>query len=127
MTSEWRRRVAVGAAVVALSWMTAAAAGAAAVRWEEGSGLTEPRVVEKAPPQYPEEARKEKVQGAVVLEATIETDGKVSETTVVEDPDARLTAAAREAVAKWRFEPARDAKGKPVAVRYRVTVAFKLQ
>jgi len=127
MPSKYGRRVAIGAAVAVLFWATAAVAGAAAVRWEEGSGLTEPQVVEKAPPKYPDEARKERVQGAVVLEATIETDGRVSETAVVEDPDARLTAAAREAVAKWRFEPARDAKGKPVAVRYRVTVAFKLQ
>lgn len=127
MSSKYGRGVAIGAAVAALFWVTAAVAGAAAVRWEEGSGLTEPRAVEKAPPSYPEEAQKERVQGAVVLEATIATDGRVSETAVVEDPDARLTAAAREAVAKWRFEPARDAKGNPVAVRYRVTVAFKLQ
>ena len=39
----------------------------------------------------------------------------------VQDPDARLTAAAREAVARWRFEPARDDDGPGGAVRYRLT------
>lgn len=104
-----------------------AAGGEKVARWEKGSGLSEPKVIEKAPPAYPEEARKEKVQGEVVLEATITVKGETRDLATVQDPDARLTAAAREAVARWRFEPARDAKGRPVAVRYLVTVNFKLQ
>ena len=51
----------------------------------------------------------------------------IPEAAAVKDPDPRLTKAATEAVLQWRFEPARDAQGKPVAVVYTVTVAFKLQ
>lgn len=105
----------------------AAAGGEKVARWEKGSGLTEPKVIEKAPPVYPEEARAEKVQGVVILDATITAKGEARDLTTVQDPDARLTAAAHEAVARWRFEPARDAEGRAVAVRYKVTVNFKLQ
>ena len=84
-------------------------------------------MIEKAPPAYPEEARKEKVEGVVILEATITAKGETRDVATVQDPDARLTAAAREAVSGWRFDPARDSKGRAVAVRYQVTVAFKLQ
>jgi len=46
---------------------------------------------------------------------------------VVGDPDARLTEAAAAAAGQWKFEPARNGEGKPVAVLYTVTIAFKLQ
>ena len=103
-----------------------ATAGGAPEQWTKESGLSEPKAIEKVAPTYPEEAKKERVQGAVVVEATIGTDGAVSDLKAIEDPDARLTVAALEAVAKWRFEPARDAKGRAVAVRFTVTVNFKL-
>jgi TonB family protein len=104
-----------------------AAGGETVARWEKGSGLSEPKVIEKAPPAYPEEARQEKIEGAVILEATITVKGETRDLATVQDPDARLTAAAREAVARWRFEPARDAEDRAVAVRYQVTVNFRLQ
>jgi TonB family protein len=130
MHETWRW---IGAAVVAftvaLGVLIGASPGAAGEKpqqWTAESGLSEPKAIEKVPPSYPEEAKKERVQGAVVVEATIGTDGVVSDLKAIEDPDARLTAAALEAVARWRFEPARDAKGKAVAVRFTVTVNFKL-
>jgi TonB family protein len=124
--NEWL--LAVGTALGLLLWLAGPLAGGEKVaRWEKGSGLSEPRVLEKAPPAYPEDARQEKIQGEVVLDVTITTKGDVTDLETVQDPDARLTAAAREAVARWRFAPARDAEGHAVAVRYRLTVAFKLQ
>lgn len=120
--------VAIGAALgVCLGLAGPLAGGEQLARWEPGSGLSEPKVIEKAPPAYPEEARKEKVEGVVILEATITAQGATSDLATVQDPDVRLTAAAREAVARWRFAPARDAKGRAVAVRYQLTVRFKLQ
>ncbi len=112
--------------VVGLGWLVAGAGGAP-VRWEEGSGLSEPKVEQRVNPTYPEEARAEGVTGVVVLEATIDPTGTVVATTPVQDPDARLTKAATEAVRQWRFAPARTADGEAVAVIYTVTVAFKLQ
>ena len=60
-------------------WLGAslATAGGAPEQWSKESGLTEPKTIEKVEPVYPEEARKERVQGAVVLEATVGTDGGV--------------------------------------------------
>ena len=99
--------------------------GLEVIHWLK-EGMSEPKIVERVAPAYPEAAREEKVQGAVVVEVTIGTDGRVSDAKAIEDPDARLTAAALEAVAQWRFEPARTAQGKAVAVRLAVTVNFKL-
>jgi len=104
-----------------------AIAAEAPPKWTAESGLSEPKLVERVNPAYPEEARKEKVQGVVLIDATIGTDGVVSAVQAIEDPDARLTAAALAAVAKWRFEPARERDGKAVVVRFTVTLAFKLK
>jgi protein TonB len=109
-------------------WLTWASAATRSepTQWTEESGLSEPKAIEKVNPVYPEDAREEKVQGAVVLELTIGADGEVTSVDVVKDPDARLTRAAVDAVAQWRFEPARNSDGEPVAVLYKVTIAFKL-
>ncbi len=110
-------------------WLTCASAGARSEpsHWTKDSGLSEPKVIEKVNPVYPEEARDEKVQGVVVLDITVDTEGVVSAAKVMKDPDARLSKAAVEAVNQWKFEPARTSTGDPVAVVYTVTVAFKLQ
>jgi protein TonB len=124
--SDGRMLAVLAAMVLCFGAARALAGEARPPRWEKGCGLTEPTLVEKVAPAYPAEAREEKVQGTVVLEVTITTKGEVTEIESVEDPDARLTAAAREAVARWRFEPARDDDGDAAAVRYRLTVSFRL-
>ncbi len=98
-----------------------------APRVEPGLGWREPVAVKKVPPDYPEEARKAKVMGIVVLEAEIAADGRVTDAWVLESPSPLLTAAAVEAVRRWEFEPARDAAGQAVAVRYVVTLNFTLR
>jgi len=110
-------------------WLTCVSAGAPATpaRWTEDSGLSEPKVVEKVNPVYPDEAKAERVQGVVVLDVTVDTAGVVSDAKVLEDPDPRLSQAAVDAVRQWRFEPARSAKGEAVAVVYTVTVKFMLK
>lgn len=98
-----------------------------APRVEPGLGWREPVAVKKVPPAYPEEARKAKVMGIVVLEAEIAADGRVTDAWVLESPSPLLTTAAIEAVRGWQFEPARDAAGQAVAVRYVVTLNFTLR
>jgi TonB family protein len=98
-----------------------------AVALDQGRRSERAQGVEKVAPAYPEEARAEKVQGEVVLDLAVDTDGAVSEVNVVKDPDARLSEAAAAAAGQWKFEPARTSEGKPVAVLYTVTIAFKLQ
>ena len=112
-------------AVLAVLWLAipaAAAPGAAGVcaaKTEEG--LPIPKLVERVDPAYPEDCRKEGVSGDVILEILIGRDGSVKVERVVESPDARLSAAASEAAARWRYEPPAQ------AVRCQVTVRFKLQ
>ena len=89
-------------------------------------GVTEPAVIHQESPVYPEEARKEKIQGVVELEVVVEADGSVGDITVLEDPDPSLSQAAVEAVRQWRYEPARLEDGTVVAVYMHLTVNFRL-
>ena len=95
------------------------------VRYDEQT-MNEPKKVHHVTPTYPEDAKEEGVQGDVVLDAVIAEDGSVRETRVLKGEDARLVGAAQDAVGQWRFEPVRDAKGRPIQVLFTVTVRFML-
>ena len=90
-----------------------------------GGDVKEPVELTRVQPTYPEEARKNRVQGRVVLEAVIDEKGNVTKVEAIESPDPTLTDAAIEAVKKWTYKPATK-KGKPVKVIMTVTVSFKL-
>lgn len=91
------------------------------------SGNVQPPVRVYAPdPVYPEPARQARVEGVVVLQAIIDTLGRVADLKVLKGLPSGLTEAAVEAVSQWRFEPA-TLEGRPVAVRYLVTVSFSVQ
>ena len=66
------------------------------------------KTVKTASPVYPAIAAKMRVEGTVKLEATIESDGNVSDVKVLSGHQL-LTQAAAEAVKKWKYESA-DAK-----------------
>ncbi len=108
---------------------------AAAVQGEqakESSGTdgksddVKPEIIEKVSPKYPEEAKKEKVTGKVIVEATVGTDGHVADAKVVNEADARLAQAAIDAVKQWKFKPIQK-DGKPVKVKTTVTLNFQLK
>jgi TonB family protein len=89
-----------------------------------GGGIREPRRIDYVPPVYPEPARAAGVQGLVILEATIDTDGSVTGIKVLRSiPD--LDQAAINAVRQWRYQPTL-LNGQPVAVMTTVTVNFAL-
>lgn len=90
-----------------------------------GGDVKEPVEIQRVQPSYPEEARKNRIQGRVIVEAVIDENGTVTKVRAVESPDPMLTEAALEAVKKWTYKPATK-KGKPVKVFLTVTVAFKL-
>jgi TonB family protein len=83
----------------------------------------ESRLVHKIEPIYPEAARQAKVQGVVVLDAVIGTDGTVVDLRAVSGPD-ELAAAAVDAVKWWRFRPY-VLSGQVVAVKTRLAVEFR--
>jgi TonB family protein len=89
-----------------------------------GGGIKEPARVTYVDPVYPRIAQQAKVQGTVILEARIGTDGSVQDVRVLKTI-ALLTEAAVEAVRQWRYTPTL-LNGEPVEVLMVVTVNFSL-
>ena len=77
----------------------------------------------KVDPIYPEAARRAKVQGVVVLDATIGPDGTVVDVHAIRGPD-ELAHAALDAVKWWRFQPYR-ANGQAMEVETSLAVEFR--
>ncbi len=74
---------------------------------------------------YPALAQHMNVQGSVVLQAVIGTDGVIQNLRVVSGP-AILSSAARQAVLEWRFKPVLQ-DGQPVETKARITVNFTIK
>jgi protein TonB len=89
-----------------------------------GGQLQPPRLLSSAPPIYPANARRQRVQGEVVLDALLDETGKVAKMTVISGPVA-LQSAAQDAVRKWKYAPAR-LNGAPISVHTTVSVRFSL-
>jgi len=85
-----------------------------------------PRLIKKVEPVYPEEARKAKVSGVVILSVRTDEKGNVEAVRVLRSVDPLLDQAAIDAVKKWKYEPfIKD--GKPRKIVFTVTVRFKLK
>jgi len=90
-------------------------------------GITPPRAITKIPPQYTPLARESRVQGVVIMQAIIETNGQISDVKVLKGLPMGLEEAAVEAIRQWTFDPALDGDGNPVRVYYNLTINFRLQ
>jgi TonB family protein len=80
------------------------------------------RLIHRVDPKYPKEARKNKTQGSVVLEATIEKNGNVTDLSIISG-DLVLADAAVDAVRGWTFEPY-TGSGQPIQVRQKLKFDF---
>ncbi len=103
----------------------AAAAGGEGQVLKVGGDVKEPVVLHQVQPAYPEEARKNRVQGVVKLAAVIDEKGIVVKVEPIESPDPSLSEAAAAAVKQWTYKPATK-NGKPVKVGMTITVNFRL-
>jgi periplasmic protein TonB len=81
-------------------------------------------ISKKVDPEYPEKARKQHIQGTVVLQATIGKEGDVENLQVISG-DSMLAAASIEAVKQWKYKPYL-VNGEPVEVETQVDVIFTL-
>jgi protein TonB len=88
--------------------------------------MVPPKLVNRVHPQYPELARKARLEGRVFLQAVITTDGSVREVTVLRSSNPLFNDVAVEAVRQWRYEPALQG-GRPVTVYFTVIVDFRLE
>jgi len=92
-------------------------------------GITAPRIIKSARPNYPPEAMRAKVQGRVKMEMVVQADGTVGEVRVVASLDRNkfgLDDAAVKAVKEMRFTPAmRDGVAIPVLLSTEIAFAAK--
>ena len=90
------------------------------------TGGSVPSCVYCPPPSYTKKARKDKVEGSVVLEVTITPDGRATNISVKKSLREDLDTQAMNAVAKWKFKPATAPNGKVVPVICPIEVNFRL-
>jgi TonB family protein len=90
-----------------------------------GGNIRVPTKVKDVRPLYPPAAQSAGIQGVVIIEATIDVDGRVGDAKVLRSiPE--LDQAALEAVRQWEFTPT-ELNGVLVPVIMTVTVNFTLQ
>jgi periplasmic protein TonB len=88
------------------------------------SGVAAGLLMVKSNPAYPEKARKDRIQGAVVLHAIIDKKGDVASLDVVSG-DPVLAKAAIKAVKKWKYL-SYLINGQPVEIETIIQVNFTL-
>jgi len=84
-----------------------------------------PVLLSEVRPNYPKEAKEKQLEGAVSLDVLIDEKGSVRQVSVIEGLEI-FRAGAVEAMRKFKFKPAK-VDGKPVAVRIRYSIKFKLE
>jgi TonB family protein len=92
---------------------------------QKHGGIQPARLLKKTIPVYPALAKKARIQGVVLLEATITESGRLEEVTVVSG-HRMLIDAALDAIRQWRYEPARS-NGTPMRSPVNIRVNFVLQ
>jgi TonB family protein len=85
--------------------------------------VMEKLVTHRVDPEYPPAARPAKLQGVIVLDVVVGSDGSVMEVRALNGPEV-LAQAATEALRWWRFEPYR-VDGKAMVVETKVAMEFK--
>jgi bla regulator protein blaR1 len=96
-----------------------------AVKYDPNAGITAPKLIDKVDPVYPEEAKKNGIQGVVICETTIDSSGKVVAVKVAKTTEEVFIQPTVDALAQWRFEPATK-DGEPIDVIYTLTVKYAL-
>ena len=99
---------------------------AVAPRAVEPDIITPPVLIRRSLPEYPAAARAAQLEGDVVLEAVVGSDGRVQDVRVLQSLHPLIDEAARNAVRKYEYSPGRR-NGTPELARVRTTVSFKLR
>jgi periplasmic protein TonB len=78
-----------------------------------------------AQPEYTDDARNARIEGAVLLQVEVDEKGVPTEAKVIRSLDKGLDRKATEAVLKWRFKPALK-DGKPVPSTAKIEINFRI-
>jgi len=89
------------------------------------SRVAEEMKIHDVQPKYPREARERGIEGDVLLQATIDTQGNIINLRAVQG-EPILVEASMDAVKKWRYRPYK-LKGEPVEVETTIRVQFHMR
>jgi TonB family protein len=89
-----------------------------------GGNVQQSKLMRQPSPQYPVEARENRIQGTVRLETLIGVDGRIVGLRVMSGPDA-LVDSALAAVRQWQYQPTL-LNGKPCYVVTFIDVNYRL-
>ena len=90
-----------------------------------GPGVSAPVPLKKQEPKYSVEARAARLQGTVVIQVAIGTDGLAHDARVLRGVGLGLDENAIDAVSQWQFKPAMK-DGQPVKVKATIEVNYRL-
>ena len=90
------------------------------------AGVTPPHATHVANPEYSDQARRKRIQGVVLLSTLVNEQGEPTDVQVEKGLGYGLDENAMRAVSQYRFQPATDRDGKPVAVRIKIEVSYRL-
>lgn len=133
------RRIGLTAGCVLLGLMTAGSALALRIGVDQNGSnasskgipnsvpakVMQNQLITKVPPVYPPDAKKDRIQGKVVLKAVIGVDGHVENLKVVSGPN-KLQQSSLDAVRQWVYKPYL-VNGNPVEVTTEITVIYSLR
>jgi protein TonB len=118
------RHVAVSLALLFCFAATLARGQVRPQRVRVSEGVMQGLVLKKVSPEYPQDAKKDHIQGAVELQVVVDKKGNVANIKVVGGPE-RLVPASINAVKQWKYRPYL-LNGDPMEVETKVTVNFTL-
>jgi TonB family protein len=113
--------------VVLMWWLVIATvnAGDQTRRVRVGGDVPRPKQLHRVYPPYPEKARQQRIEGEVVFEIVVSTEGNVIEAKVTKKLEPTLDEAALSAVKMWRYEGTK-LDGQPVEVIMPESLRFTL-
>jgi protein TonB len=102
--------------------------GGGGVVYGVGNGVSSPIPVRRPPPAYTPAAMRARLQGTVVLDCVVQTDGTCTDIRVMQslDPALGLDEQAIASARQWRFRPG-VRLGEPVPVRVTLEIAFNIR
>ncbi len=90
-----------------------------------GGQLVQPKLISSVASAYPAAAKAAHAEGDVLIDALIDSTGKVVSTKVI-NGSPLLQQAAVDSLRFWKYEPAR-LNGEPIPIHIKVNVSFRLQ
>ena len=95
--------------------------------WKEvDKSMTPPQIVQRVEPEYPEEYRRARMIGIVVMQIAISEKGTVDRLAVIKSLAPEFDMAAVKAARTWKYKPAMQ-DGRAIPVLFYLTVNFKLE